>query len=93
MSTSKITNGQNSQAPESRVRSPGYPAVSLPAAIEFARMFYDAEHHGFVPRLVAITHFGFMRAGKNKDQISGHANTGRGSTKRIQCRSRRGRSY
>ena len=58
---------------KTRHRSPGYPRLGLSKALEYARKFYNAEAQSFVAPIVAITHFGFMAAGSNKDQMSGHA--------------------
>jgi hypothetical protein len=43
----------------SRVRSPNYPAISLPEAITRAKTIYDAEQHLAAPREVIAKHLGF----------------------------------
>src|SRR3954453_5099781 len=40
-------------------RSPNYPAISLPAAIERARPLYEVERHAGAPLSVALRHLGF----------------------------------
>jgi len=42
-----------------RVRSPAYPYVSLPKAIDHARKFWDIEHHHAVRASAAIENLGF----------------------------------
>jgi len=42
-----------------RVRSPNYPSISLPAAIERVRVIHKSEGQNNVPREVIATHLGF----------------------------------
>lgn len=42
-----------------RIRSPAYPYVSLPKAIEYARKFWGKETRNFASILIASTHLGF----------------------------------
>lgn len=42
-----------------RIRSPNYPAISLPAAIEKVRAVHKAEAQNKVPRAALATHLGF----------------------------------
>lgn len=43
----------------SRVRSPAYPAISLPRAIEYASLYYNEEHQHFAAPRVVANHLGF----------------------------------
>lgn len=43
----------------SRVRSPNYPLISLPEAIEKVTVFYDAEQHLAAPKEVVAKHLGY----------------------------------
>jgi hypothetical protein len=42
-----------------RTRSPNYPYIGLPAAIERVRKVYDKEHQGRMSKLVVAKHLGF----------------------------------
>lgn len=55
----------------SRVRSPAYPALSLPAAIDMIRKVYLAQQKTAEPREVVFLHMGYAgRSGRSEKSIS-----------------------
>jgi hypothetical protein len=54
-----MTEVPSSPEAKKRVRSPAYPYVSLPKAIDLARKFWDIEHHHAARASRAIEHLGF----------------------------------
>jgi hypothetical protein len=51
-----------SEGSKKRIRSPAYPYVSLPKAIEFSRTLFDQINRHYAPFAVAIDHLGFATA-------------------------------
>ena len=46
-----------------RLRSPGYPMISLQEAIERARILWDKDKNNFIPKEAAFKHLGFTHIG------------------------------